>query len=56
MKRYPERAIWEEIAYLAHHLHWGLSDLLDLEHRQRDRLVRTVADLGLDRNDSTQHA
>lgn len=48
MIRYPERAIWEEIVFLAHHLHWNMPDLLDLEHRQRGRLVRTVVELGLD--------
>lgn len=45
MKRYPEGALWEEIAYLAYHLHWDMEQLLDLEHRDRARLVRSVADL-----------
>jgi hypothetical protein len=43
MTRYPEAAVWEEITYLAYHLHWSLDDLLDLEHRQRTRLVMTVS-------------
>ena len=30
MKRYPEGALWEEIGYLAYHLHWDLETLLDL--------------------------
>jgi hypothetical protein len=45
MKRYPEEALWEEISYLAYHLHWDLDVLLDLEHTDRARLIRTVADL-----------
>ena len=40
MKRYPEQALWDEIAYLAYHLHWDLDTLLDLEHRDRGRLDR----------------
>ncbi|HSK21529.1 MAG TPA: DUF6760 family protein [Egicoccus sp.] len=43
MTRYPEAAVWEEITYLAYHLHWSLDDLLDLEHRQRTRLVTLVS-------------
>ncbi len=45
MKRYPEAALWDEIAYLAYHLHWDLDALLDLEHSDRARLIRSVAQL-----------
>ncbi|MDQ1684283.1 MAG: hypothetical protein QOD07_2479 [Frankiaceae bacterium] len=43
MLRYPTEAIWQEIAYLAYHLHWDLDGLLDLEHSDRVRMVRAVA-------------
>jgi len=42
---YPEAALWEEISYLAYHLHWDLETLLDLEHADRVRLIQQVADL-----------
>jgi hypothetical protein len=45
VKRYPTDALWDEIAYLAYHLHWDLDTLLDLEHADRVRLVQAVADL-----------
>ena len=45
MRRYPERVLWEELTYLAYQLHWSLDDLLDLEHRQRQRLIGNVAQL-----------
>ena len=45
MKLYPEQALWSEIAYLAYHLHWDLDDLLDLQHPDRTRLIRLVADM-----------
>jgi hypothetical protein len=45
VRRYPEDALWDEIAYLAYHLHWELDTLLDLEHSDRARLVRAVAGL-----------
>ena len=43
MLRYPVDALWQEIAYLAYHLHWSIADLLDLEHLDRVRMVRAVA-------------
>jgi hypothetical protein len=45
MKRYPAEALWQELAYLAYHLHWNIDDLLDLEHADRARLVTAVASL-----------
>lgn len=45
MKLYPEAVLWDEIVYLAYHLHWNFDDLLDLGHSDRARLVRGVADL-----------
>jgi hypothetical protein len=43
--RYPTDALWQEIAYLAYHLHWPLDELLDLEHADRVRMVRAVISL-----------
>lgn len=45
MIQYPAEALWQEVIYLAYHLHWGIDDLLDLEHHDRARLVRGVASL-----------
>ena len=39
MKLYPEQALWDEIVYLAYHLHWEMDTLLDLEHADRARLA-----------------
>ena len=41
----PVGEVWDEIAYLGYHLHWDFERLLDLEHRDRDRLVEAVASL-----------
>ena len=45
MLRYPNEELWDELAYLAYHLHWPWQELLDLEHSDRQRLVSGVADL-----------
>ncbi|MDQ1713584.1 MAG: hypothetical protein QOE45_3034 [Frankiaceae bacterium] len=47
MLRYPPEAIWQEVAFLAYHLHWPLDDLLDLEHADRVRLLRAVSNLNV---------
>jgi hypothetical protein len=40
----PDR-IYEEVAYVAYHFHWPLDDILDLEHPQRLRYVREIANI-----------
>lgn len=45
MRRVPEEELWQDIAFLAYHLHWDLDALLDLEHRDRARMVTAVAAL-----------
>lgn len=40
-----EDEMWDEIAYLAYHLHWEFDSLLDLTHGDRSRMVDSVADL-----------
>ena len=40
----PER-LHAEIAYVAYHFHWGLEQILDLEHADRQRYVAEIADL-----------
>ena len=40
----PER-LHEEVAYVAYHFHWGLDQILDLEHADRRRFVTGIADL-----------
>ncbi len=45
MELYPEGALWDEVVYLAYHLHWELEQLLDLQHSDRVMLVERVAEL-----------
>ncbi|MFC8763914.1 DUF6760 family protein [Streptomyces sp. NPDC057193] len=42
---YAADRIEEETAYLAFHFHWGMDDILDLEHADRRRYVGQVAAL-----------
>lgn len=42
---YQEEDLWEEMLYLAYHLHWDLDQILDLQHRDRVRMIDLVAEL-----------
>ncbi|MEX0761917.1 MAG: DUF6760 family protein [Dehalococcoidia bacterium] len=37
--------LWQELTYVAYHLHWDLETLLDLEHDDRIRIAREVGGL-----------
>ncbi|WP_352232284.1 DUF6760 family protein [Micromonospora sp. NBRC 101691] len=39
---YATDQLWEEVAYVAHHLHWSLDSILDLEHPDRVRLLAEI--------------
>ena len=45
MKRYPQEETWREIAFLAYHTGWQMDQLLDMQHRDRVRFIRYVADV-----------
>jgi hypothetical protein len=39
---YGTDLLYEEVSYIAYHLHWPLDDLLDLEHADRRRYVQLI--------------
>ncbi len=39
------KRLYEEVAYVAHHLHWPADQLMALDHLERRRWVQQVADL-----------
>lgn len=42
---YPTQALFEEVGYVAWHLHWSLEELLDLDHATRHAVIDVVGDL-----------
>ncbi|WP_170108401.1 DUF6760 family protein [Actinophytocola xinjiangensis] len=38
----PDRLL-EEVAYVAYHFHWQRSEILDLEHHERQQWVKEIA-------------
>ena len=43
MKGYPLERLFEEVAYIAYHFHWPYDQILDLEHRERQRWAAEIA-------------
>ncbi|MGH9936313.1 MAG: DUF6760 family protein [Blastocatellia bacterium] len=39
---YPLAQLYGEVAYIAHHFHWPLDQLLSLEHADRRRWVEEI--------------
>lgn len=42
---YASDRLYQEVAYVAYHFHWGLEDILDLEHAERRRFVGEIASI-----------
>ena len=40
--RYAPDELWQELTFVAYHLHWPLAELLDLEHPDRRRFVEQI--------------
>ncbi len=42
---YPLDRLREEVAYIAYHFHWPLTEILELEHAERQAWVEEVANI-----------
>lgn len=40
---HPTDRLFEEVAYIAYHFHWGRDSILDLSHVERRRWVEEIA-------------
>ena len=41
--RYPSQQLFEEVAYIAYHLHWSHEQIMQMDHRERRQWVQEVA-------------
>jgi hypothetical protein len=46
----PDR-LFEEVAYVAYYLHWGMDSILDLEHPVRRRFIEEIGSINRQRED-----
>ncbi|HEY9660785.1 MAG TPA: DUF6760 family protein [Allocoleopsis sp.] len=40
---YPSDRLYEEVAFIAFHFHWSQEEILNLDHRVRQRWVREIS-------------
>ncbi len=50
---YPLKRLWEEVAFIAYHFHWNLEDILNLEHPDRERLIREISAINRRMNETS---
>ena len=43
MRAYPVKALYEEMAFIAHHLHWSHGELMSLDHVERRRWCHEIS-------------
>lgn len=43
MNPYPEDQLYQEMAFIAYHFHWGRAELLTLEHAERRRWCEEIS-------------
>lgn len=43
MKGYPSERLYEEVAYVAYYFHWPYDQVMEMEHRERQRWVAEIA-------------
>ena len=48
---YAADRLFEEVAYVAYYLHWGLDSILDLEHPVRRRFIEEIGSINRQRED-----
>lgn len=45
MTVYPLGRLHEEVAYIAYHFHWSYREIMEMEHRERQRWVEEIGSI-----------
>lgn len=49
---YPLDQLYQEVAFLAYHVHWSHDDVMGMEHPDRRRWVMEIADINRRMNEA----
>ena len=52
MMGYPLDRLFEEVAYVSYHFHWPYDQIMQLEHKERQRWVGEIAQINRRLNES----
>ena len=53
---YPLARLYQEVAYLAYHFHWPMSEILDLSHPMRHTFIEEISNINERRNRAFEEA
>ena len=42
---YPLNRIYEEVAFIAYHFHWGLDEVMNLPHKERRKWCEEISEI-----------
>ncbi|OEU79112.1 MAG: hypothetical protein BA873_06745 [Desulfobulbaceae bacterium C00003063] len=45
MISYPLDRLYEEVAFIAYHFHWSYDEIMNLEHRDRQRWCEEISSI-----------
>ena len=54
MISYPLDRLYEEVAFIAYHFHWSHEDIMNMEHRERQRWVEEISRINRERSGEKQ--
>ncbi|HIH44099.1 MAG TPA: hypothetical protein HA257_03175 [Candidatus Methanoperedenaceae archaeon] len=43
MTGYPLNRLYEEVAFIAYHFHWSFEEIVNMEHRERQRWCEEIS-------------
>lgn len=49
---YPSDQLLGEVAFIAYHFHWGMGEIMELEHADRRRWVSEISAIHQEMNES----
>ena len=52
MTGYPSERLHEEVAYIAYHFHWPYDQIMQFDHRERQRWVAQIGQINQRQRDA----
>jgi len=56
MTGYPLDRIYEEVAFIAYHFYWSYQEIMNMEHRERQRWVQEISNIHQQISGNKQHS
>ena len=53
---YPLDRLYEEVAFIAYHFHWSHEEIMQMEHRERQRWVEEISKINRTMSGETQES